>query len=74
LFALCIGSGPYGWGFYHFPRFTIPATPALFWAVNRALPASTAVWAGVTVLMLAVAVIGVHQALTAGAMPMLYGE
>jgi hypothetical protein len=74
LFTLCIGSGPYGWGFYHFPRFTIPATPALFWAFGRALPSSTVVWVCVTVLMFAIAAMGVHQALVAGPMPALFGE
>jgi hypothetical protein len=73
LFTLCIASGPYGWGFFHFPRFTIPATPALFWAVRGALPASTAVWVCVTILMGAIAVMGVHQAITAGPMPALFG-
>jgi hypothetical protein len=34
-FQLCIGST---WGFRHFPRFAIPAQPALFWALHPYLP------------------------------------
>ena len=34
LFVLCIGST---WGFDHFPRFTIPAMPAMFWAIRAIL-------------------------------------
>jgi hypothetical protein len=41
LFQLCIGSG---WGFRHFPRFAIPAQPALFWALHPYLPRRAWPW------------------------------
>jgi hypothetical protein len=41
LFQICIGSG---WGFRHFPRFAIPAQPALFWALHPYLPRSARPW------------------------------
>jgi hypothetical protein len=57
LFQLCIGSG---WGFRHFPRFAIPAQPALFWALHSYAPRQNWIWlvgiAGVFVL----AVVSVH--------------
>ena len=40
-FILCIGSV---WGFLHFPRFTIPAAPALFWTVRKMLPRKPGWW------------------------------
>jgi hypothetical protein len=40
LFSTCVGAP---WGFRHFPRFTIPASPALFWAVRKWLP-RRAIW------------------------------
>ncbi len=42
LFVLCIGSG---WGFNHFPRFNIPAQPALFYALSPLLPRHWIWWA-----------------------------
>ncbi|MDB5354714.1 MAG: hypothetical protein JWN24_1167 [Phycisphaerales bacterium] len=51
LFVLCVGSY---WGFQHFPRFTIPALPALFWAVRAFLPRRPAAWAAIAAGMLAV--------------------
>jgi hypothetical protein len=50
LFVLCIGSY---WGFQHFPRFLIPALPALFWAVRGALPRRPAAWAALAAGVLA---------------------
>jgi hypothetical protein len=41
LFQLCIGSG---WGFRHFPRFAIPAQPALFWGLRPYLPRRVWPW------------------------------
>jgi hypothetical protein len=38
LFVLCLGLGPGAWGFNHFPRFTIPALPALAFAWKEFLP------------------------------------
>jgi Glycosyltransferase family 87 len=72
LFTLCIGTGPYGWGFYHFPRFTIPATPAIIWAVSAPLPSRTWIWILVTILMYAFTIAGVHQALTSGPPPRVF--
>jgi len=40
-FVLCIGSV---WGFRHFPRFTIPAAPALFWTLRHFLPRKPQWW------------------------------
>ena len=48
LFVLCIGSY---WGFQHFPRFTIPALPALFWAIRGLLPRRGFWWAFWAVLI-----------------------
>ncbi len=41
IFVLCIGSG---WGFNHFPRFCIPAQPALFYALRPVLPRGWVWW------------------------------
>lgn len=41
LFALCIGSV---WGFECFHRFTIPAMPAMFWALRAILPMRAYAW------------------------------
>ena len=41
LFALCIGSV---WGFECFHRFTIPAQPAMFWALRGILPRRRITW------------------------------
>jgi hypothetical protein len=40
-FVLCIGSV---WGFRHFPRFTIPAAPAMFWTLRSLLPRRARWW------------------------------
>ncbi len=40
-FVLCIGSV---WGFRHFPRFTIPAAPAMFWTLRKFLPRHPGWW------------------------------
>lgn len=50
LFVLCTGSY---WGFQHFPRFLIPALPALFWSVRGVLPRRPAAWAAVAAGVLA---------------------
>ena len=41
LFVLCIRSG---WGFNHFPRFCIPAQPALFFVLRPVLPRHWGWW------------------------------
>jgi hypothetical protein len=41
LFALCIGSM---WGFECFHRFTIPAMPAMFWAIRTVFPSRPIGW------------------------------
>jgi hypothetical protein len=41
VFVLCIGSV---WGFRHFPRFTIPAAPPMFWSLRRVLPRHAGWW------------------------------
>ena len=56
LFVLCIGSA---WGFRHFPRFTIPAAPPLFWAVRRWLPRRPGVWVAIGLACAAGAVAGI---------------
>jgi hypothetical protein len=72
LFTLCIGSGPFGWGFYHFPRFTIPAMPAAFWAIRRVWPSKTWIWVCIAVVMTSVAVAGVRDALTTQPLPRIF--
>jgi hypothetical protein len=57
LFVLCIGSY---WGFQHFPRFTIPAMPALFWAWRGVLPDRWYLWAPIAAGVFVMAVLGVH--------------
>jgi hypothetical protein len=74
LFTICIGSGPFGWGFYHFPRFTIPATPAIFYAFRRALPSAQWMWLIMTMGMLAATVLGVHNALITPPPPRIFGN
>jgi hypothetical protein len=60
LFVLCLGLGPGGWGFNHFPRFTIPALPALAYAWRRFLPAGPWLYIPVGAVLFAAAVIGVR--------------
>jgi hypothetical protein len=60
LFVLCVGLGLGGWGFYHFPRFTIPALPALAWSWRRFLPASAWLYIPFGIILFAIAVVGVH--------------
>jgi hypothetical protein len=55
-FVLCIGSV---WGFRHFPRFTIPAAPAMFWTLRKALPRSAAWWGLIAAACAVMAVLGV---------------
>jgi hypothetical protein len=57
-FVLCIGST---WGFAHFPRFCIPAQPALFWGVRRWLPGSRGFWLILGVLLVVMGVYGVRS-------------
>jgi hypothetical protein len=57
LFVLCIGSY---WGFQHFPRFIIPAMPALFWALRGALPNRWYLWAPLFAGVFVMAVLGVN--------------
>jgi hypothetical protein len=58
VFVLCVGSH---WGFDHFPRFGIPAMPALFWAVRRFLPDRWYLWAALLAAVFVFAVIGVRE-------------
>jgi hypothetical protein len=57
LLVLCIGSS---WGFRHFPRFTIPAEPAMFWVLRDWLPSNRVVWLLIGTICFAAAVIGVR--------------
>jgi hypothetical protein len=59
-FITCIGSY---WGFQHFPRFMIPALPALFWAFRDVLPSRWYVWAVVIAAMFWPTVLGVNASL-----------
>jgi hypothetical protein len=52
LFIVCIGSGVAGWGFHHFPRFMLPALPALFWAFRDLLPRRPIFWALIAAALL----------------------
>lgn len=61
IFELCIASGRSGWGFSHFPRFMIPAMPALFWAVRPFLPDRKTIWGALACGMFAMAVFGVRS-------------
>ena len=74
LFTLCIGSGPYGWGFFHFPRFILPALPPMFWIIACLLPARNWVWGVLIVILFGVAVAGVHDALSSGPLPRVFGQ
>jgi hypothetical protein len=73
IFTLCIASGPFGWGFYHFPRFTIPALPPLFWAVRRVLPSATWAWMVLLIACGAITIAGVHEGVIALPSPPLPG-
>lgn len=55
-FVLCIGSV---WGFRHFPRFTIPAAPAMFWTLKKLLPRSPFWWGVVAAACGVMAILGV---------------
>jgi hypothetical protein len=57
-FVLCVGSY---WGFEHFPRFGIPAMPALFWAVRRFLPDRWYLWAALLAAMFCFGALGVRH-------------
>jgi hypothetical protein len=57
LFVLCIGSA---WGFRHFPRFTVPAQPAMFWTLRRWLPENRFWWILIVLGCFVSAVIGVR--------------
>jgi hypothetical protein len=58
LFVLCIGGV---WGFRHFPRFTIPAQPALFWALRDWLPRKKWIWLLMACGLFVFAVFGVRS-------------
>jgi Gpi18-like mannosyltransferase len=60
LFVLCIGLGVGAWGFYHFPRFTIPALPALAWSWRRFLPAAAWVYIPLGTILFVMAVYAVR--------------
>lgn len=57
MFVLCIGNL---WGFQHFPRFIIPAMPALFWAWRGALRLPWYAWGAIGLLEIPNGVFGVH--------------
>lgn len=59
LFQLCIGST---WGFRHFPRFAIPAQPALFWALHPYVPRRSWPWCLAAVGIFYLAVVCVNLA------------
>lgn len=60
LFILCIGLGPGAWGFNHFPRFMIPALPALAYAWRRFLPASPWLYIPLVAVLFYIGVVGVR--------------
>jgi len=60
LFILCIGLGSGAWGFNHFPRFMIPALPALAWSVRKFLPASAWVYILIGAGLFVMAILGVR--------------
>jgi hypothetical protein len=60
LFILCIGLGPGAWGFNHFPRFMIPALPALAFAWRRFLPASPWLYIPLITVLFYIGVVGVR--------------
>jgi hypothetical protein len=59
IFVLCIGSP---WGFRHFPRFTIPAMPALLWALRPVLPLRWWMWLPLIAGVFVMGVLGVQDA------------
>lgn len=63
LFALCIGSV---WGFQCCHRFTIPAAPAMFYALRRFLPRPTWAWALIAIASTAFSVIAMLKDLADG--------
>ena len=56
MFVLCIGSV---WGFRHFPRFTIPAAPAMFWTLRSFLPRNPRWWGLIALICSVSAIYGV---------------
>ena len=58
IFVLCIGSV---WGFRHFPRFTIPAAPAMFWACRTIFPKHAGCWFLIAIPIVVMAVGGVIE-------------
>ena len=58
-FVLCIGSV---WGFRHFPRFSIPAAPALFWTLRDYLPRRKAAWMFIAIMCEIFAALGAIDA------------
>jgi hypothetical protein len=60
LFILCIGLGPGAWGFNHFPRFMIPALPALAYAWRRFLPATPWLYIPLVTVLFFIGVVGVR--------------
>jgi hypothetical protein len=53
---LCLGAP---WGFTHFPRFSIPAEPAMFWILRHWLPRRRWIWIGIGLVSFGFAVVGV---------------
>jgi hypothetical protein len=60
LFVLCLGLGAGDWGFNHFPRFTIPALPALAWSWRSFLPRTAWMYIPVGAGLLVMAVFAIH--------------
>lgn len=58
LFVLCIGSA---WGFRHFPRFTIPTAPAMFWTLRSWLPSNRILWMLIVLACFVAAIFGVRS-------------
>jgi hypothetical protein len=54
--VLCLGPP---WGFSHFPRFSIPAEPAIFWTLRNVLPRNRWIWLAIGGVVFVFAVLGV---------------
>ncbi len=64
IFVLCTGSI---WGFECFHRFTIPALPAMFWALQTVLPTRRRYWVIIAIGSMTVAILTItHDFFTGG--------
>jgi hypothetical protein len=61
LFVLCVGLGPGGWGFNHFPRFMIPALPPLAWSWRKLLPARAWLYIPLCAIFFVMAIYGIRD-------------